>query len=167
MSNLQVIADKVVKLKQIRHLWSRIACDLVYMSLPQAASSAAITYEDVASAYHLTIQDLCVLSGMEDFIKLVEKERDRAKQMGHRAGFLMRSEAIATELVETMYSRLCKSDAVTEVKDLIKAVELMIKVSGLSAEKDSSGSGGPTVAIQFNMPELNNTKLNHIKQAGV
>lgn len=146
----------------MRHLWSRIASDLVHMSLPQSASSVVLSYDDIAEAYKLTIQELYILSELEDFKKIIEIERDRVRQLGHRAGFLVRTEAIATELIEVLYERVCRSELTVDVKDIIKAVELMTKVSGLSAEKDQSGSHGPAVAIQFNMPELSNSKLNHI-----
>lgn len=153
------VTDIVRELNKMRPLWPRIARDITLMNLAQVSSSTAMSYEDICENYDLSMTELSVLTQRDEFRDMLIKEKARAEALGHRAGFLLRSEVVAIEAVEKIHALLTRNNGL-EFKDVVKGAEVLVKMTGLGMPEEKAA--GPSVAIQINVPTLNNPKLAHL-----
>ena len=107
------------------------------------------------------MKEFQLLLSNEAFGRLVESERERAWSLGERAGHQFRGEAITSVVTSMIFERLKDPDiTVGELLDCYKTFALS---AGLDVPPERGGSGGPTVAVQINLPSFDTGKMTHVK----
>lgn len=150
------------KYAQIRHLWPNIARDLVMMN---ESSADPVHPTTIAATYKLTPLELSELISLPAFKAVFYVEAQKAKDLGPKAAFQLRAQAIFADLTETVYCRLKEPKVDSSV--LLSGYKFMAEVAGL-IDKDKGGgkagnTNGPAVAIQINLPSSDNPKFDHLK----
>jgi hypothetical protein len=136
--------------------WADLARDLVHMTLPNPGGHRPLA--EVLGAYRLGADDLASIIAAPRFKALLEAEAARAKELGHRAGYVFRAEALLSLLAERMFVLAMGDDATPT--DVIRTFTAILQsVGGVEAGRQS---GGPVTNIQINVPRLDNPKLRHL-----
>lgn len=162
--------DKAVPIKhndpllQKRYLWANIAWDLAQTHIPSADPTSP---RDIASTYNLSEKDFVRLMSLPDFKRLFRSEYQRVKDMGSRAGYVFRAEAILAELTVNLRNKL--KDPTAELKDLLNAYKVLSDTAGLTAakDKDTTPQVNTQVAVQIVVPESDNPKFASLRAVPV
>lgn len=144
-----------------RHQWPTIARDLVLTKLPQ--SGAVISEKDICDNYNITTEELAFLKELPEFLSFYEKEVKEARDLGHKAAHIYRAEAMATRVGEAIFNRVINNSC--EVKDSIRFYELLLKTAQLDkvdGTDQSQANSTMVPVININIPNLTNSKLDHI-----
>lgn len=158
----QRLLEIIESLDSIKHFWPRLARDLTLLSLPQVSSNSPVCRTDVADTYGISEDALSILELRPAFAEVMREEAQRVSALGHRAGFVLRSEVVAVEAVEKVHAILTRTSGL-ELKDVVKSVELLAKITGLGVPEEKAS--GPQVAVQINVPSLQSAKLAHLSGA--
>lgn len=143
------------RLLQMRYLWANIAWDLAQTHIPSADPTSP---EAIALTYGLSEDEFVRLMSLPDFKKLFQNEYQRVKEMGSRAGYVFRAEAILAELTVNLRNKLREPTA--ELKDLLSGYKIISETAGLAVGKDKDTPQVNTqVAVQIVVPESNNPKF--------
>jgi hypothetical protein len=141
--------------------WAGLARDCVYMCLPQ--SKKELTLPKILEDYGLTESEFALIMADPDFEELLRAEGARAKAMGPHAGFIFRVEAMTSDLAEHLHSRLTDPDDPAPLAELIRGYATLAKSAGLDELPERAKTVGTQVAVQVNIPQLTNPKLDHLR----
>jgi hypothetical protein len=134
-----------------------LARDCVYTTLHQ--TSSVQTLDTVMEKHGLGPAEMMAVVTTPAFREKLRAEKARARELGFRAGHVIRVETILGDLIEMLYERLDGA----EVSDIIKAVQVLSRMAGLDELPDRRSDRGVTMAVQINVPALQNPKLAHLK----
>ena len=137
--------------------WPDLAKDLVLISLP--GTGTRTTLGMVLKEYRLDLGDLAPILESPRFKALLEAAAARAKSLGHRAGFVLRAEAILAALAEQIYLK-----AVTPTATLSDVVRAFAAVQQSLSGGSGAGAAGATTNILIQVPRLDNPKLRHLER---
>ena len=137
--------------------WADLARDLVHMTLPNPGRRP--TLDELLANYDLDSKALPELIANPRFKALLDTESARAKELGHRAGYVFRAETLLSLLAERMFLMAMSSEATP--LDVVKSFSALLQSIG-GVESGRAGQAGPVTNIQINVPALKNPKLRHI-----
>lgn len=146
-----------------RYLWPNVAHDMVQLNLPQVGTTFGP--DDICSTYDMSRADMSRLETLPEFRKLLDQMQAKASELGSRASFILKTEAMTADLLEILYNKLRKDPAI-ELKDFIAGVNTIAKAAGLDAPpKAKEVAAGQNMAIQIVIPQLDNPKLAFLEAA--
>lgn len=147
------------------HKFPNIAKDIALMGMP--TSGAVVSFETIAQAYNISLDDLEYIMSLPSFKTMVNSEVERYKSLGPHGGFKIRSEMLATDLQEKLYQQAITTNM--DAKDKIKLLEVLTKSAGIGTEqnKNEEQPQGNGVSVTINFPRLDNPKLNHLHNNAV
>lgn len=151
------MSDKLLKIKS---KWGLIAKDIALMMLPDGLTE--YTASDIAATYNLTDAEYDALLELPAFQLVLNNEQERIKQLGPAAGTRLRAEALATSLVEHLYSKAMSNDM--DDKQSMELLKTLMRSAGTDAPPETikAEQQNTSVNIAFNLPKLNNKKLAHL-----
>ena len=159
--------DEGAVIVEDRTIWPDLARKCVLATIPQSETRYRIS--DVAEEFGLSHAELLSILSNKDFRKLAKAEARRARELGARAGFVFRVERMTDELAEILFSRLKDADDHVAIADFIKGFVTLARAAGLDAltqAREAEGRG-VNMAIQINVPQLANGKLDHLRPEDV
>jgi hypothetical protein len=137
-----------------------LARDCVLVCLPRRGGEAK-TMEDVLEYYGLTRDGFASLLQRDDFALMIREEWGRAREFGARAGYVFRAEELVSDLAERLYKRMSEPDV--PLGDFIKGFIALARSAGMDELPERSRQGGVNMAVQINVPNISNPKLDHLK----
>jgi hypothetical protein len=139
-------------------LWPDLARELVHLSLPSGGRRP--TLAKIIEDYKLDVDGLAKVLESPRFRKMLESEAAGAKELGRRAGYVLKAEAILSVLAEELCRR-ARSEHAT-MADVTRAFAAVSQsIAGVSPAQDKAGPGGVSVVI--NIPVLRNDKLRYLE----
>jgi hypothetical protein len=141
--------------------WEELARDVIFTTLPQTRER--YTLEHVMQDYNLTTEEFVEITQDPKFRSMVKAQRNRAREMGYRAGYFFRIEEMLDGLAERLYSRLIDEENPATISDIVKGFTTLAKSAGLESIVEPLNDRGVNMAIQINVPQLSNPKLDYLK----
>jgi hypothetical protein len=139
-------------------VWSDLARDLVYSTLPQTRNHK-VTVDSILTDYCLELSELHEVCHKGFFRKLLDKELNRAGELGSRAGYVYRTEDMVSVLAERLFHML--QDA--PLPELIRGFGVLARTAGMDALPEAKAAAASTMNVQINVPHLANPKLRHLE----
>lgn len=144
-----------------KHLWPSLARDIIMMSSPDAGST--VTPDLLLAVYNITPEEFHIISRLPVFNDLCREEATKLKEGGAELCHRYRVESMVARLGDIIYSR-CVNDKSVEIKDAVNFYRTLLESVGMiGGKKGKEVSAQANVAIQLNLPQLRNKKLQHLQ----
>lgn len=164
---METSLEKVPRILLVnQHQWPLIARDIAMMLQP-GTTGTSYTIDDIAQNYNLSQKDILTLIRLPVFKDILKSELTRLKSLGPNAGYVMRIEALVSDIQERLYLRLQNGDM--DDKSAIQFLGMLMKSIGIDSTESEDKpqqqvqAVNNSVNISFNIPKLpKNRKLNHL-----
>lgn len=140
-------------------LMGDIARDIILASIP--SEGICLKYDDICQTYGMSLQDMERLLRLPAFNKLLQKEKEKLDSLGPNGGQKYKAEIMSSIIGERILKRMLEDGEETD--KMLTFYKTLLQVSGLldKPEKDKE-TARSNVAIQINIPQLQNGKLDHL-----
>ncbi|MDR1314853.1 MAG: hypothetical protein LBQ12_14485 [Deltaproteobacteria bacterium] len=142
-----------------RYKWPELARDYVFQGLPAPVDLGGL--EKMLKHYEITPEQFQEILDTSEFQCLLSSEKIRAERLGDIAPQVYRVEAMLGPLTEKLFKRLMSDDC--KVEDMVKGFSAILRSAGMDQPSIVTTQSGPAVAVQINVPGLENAKLRHIE----
>jgi hypothetical protein len=142
-----------------RYKWPSLAREYACLSLPNPPDLGGLS--GVTDHHGVTPEELEKLLATPEFRSLVDAEKARSERYGALAPQVYRVEEMLGPLTERLFGRLMGEDC--KIDEFVKGFLALLKSAGLDQTVQVSGPSGPAVAVQINVPVLENGKLKHLE----
>lgn len=142
--------------------WPSIARDILISRLP-SLTETAVTVQDIASYYGMTVSNLKLLLDVPAFQEILKTTKEQIDSLGPDAALILRKQEIAASVMEKLYSKFIHDDL--HDKDSLRFLEILQKDYG--KKEEAVAAANATTQVVITLPQLDNPKLNHLRQAQV
>jgi hypothetical protein len=139
--------------------WPGLAWDLVKLTVTRAGKPEG-GLEEVLDSYSITPEELVGLMNDPEFRSVYDKEKAKSEALGLKAESVYRAEAMALDLMDRVYTRVCAEAVKTD--EMVKALVVMARLANMEDTGEKKAAQGPVTNVQINIPSLDNPKLRHL-----